>query len=132
LVVTLGAIQQPLSGFLANARLTPQPEPFTELAFARPDQVVEMMQVHDAARSAAFVVTNREGTSLRYRWSVTATAPRGTAKTVRTGEINVGAGESAVVRPSLRWADIAPGTRIEITLADHDQKISFTMAGARS
>ena len=129
LVVLLGVIQNPVSEWLATMRLTPQPELFTELSFAQPDEIVEMMQTTAAQRNAAFVVANHESAATTYRWVVTATEPSKPKRRVLTGRIRLDAGTKSVVRPNINWAALPGGTRIEIGLAQRKELISLTLAG---
>ncbi len=129
LVVLLGAIQNPVSEWLTSMRLTPQPEFFTELSFAEPARIVDLMQMVAADRRAPFVIANREDAATTYRWVVYATKPDLPKRRVASGTVRVESESRAVVDPAIPWTTLTPGTRIDVGLAHRQEAISFTLAG---
>lgn len=102
-VVALGLQAGPGRELLREAGLSPPPKAFSELAFAAPHGLPELVLSTTVLPLPAFTIGNRTGHTRDYGWTVTLTrpaVPNAVATTVATGRAVVRNGGLATVAPT--------------------------------
>jgi hypothetical protein len=87
---------------------------YTELAFIDPRRLPTSVSRTPTTLHLPFTITNREGTTRTYTWTMTASGPP--AQLLRGGTLTVGNGEQADLDPSVRLA-CTRRTRITVSIS---------------
>lgn len=95
----------------------------TELYFVDPDGLVRSLRVGEPT-DIRFAVANREGSSITYRYVVTATSATGSI-VVDRGDVTIDEGNSSTIISRFTPADTASTYVIEVSLAGRDEQIRF-------
>lgn len=126
-ILALGLAQSDRGhALLRAAGLTAPREPFTALAFARPDDL-PLTPPAGAEIPVSFEVTNQEDGHRDYAWRVTERSA-GTVATLASGRVGIDRGARATVRASVPLACTGPRARVAVELGEPARMIGFWVA----
>lgn len=108
---------------LGDWGLSSPSEPYTELAFARPD-VLPAAPTHGTVQ-APFRIRNVEGGSRAYRWTATTREDGGPAAAAASGRVMLADGASTTVRARIPVTCAGERTRVDISLGGAHRTIGF-------
>jgi hypothetical protein len=114
-------------GVLGRLGVIPTPAPFTELFFAD-GQALPTYRAGTRS-SFAFVIHNREGRAVTYRWAANATSD-GVTSALASGSVPLGAGGAHTVHVDWIMPSSSTSMVIEVELLDLRQDIHFTVGSA--
>jgi hypothetical protein len=127
-VLALGAlgVAQTASGrsVLADAGLLGERERYTQLAFAQPKELPQVVQGGEAELPLPFTLHNDEGEARTYTWSVVARTD-GRTRTLARGATPLAAGAGTRLVPTVTVPCEARRARVAVRLADPAQDVHF-------
>lgn len=129
-LLALGLAQsEPGRSLLRDAGLSAPSEPFTALAFARPDDLPQRPAA-GAGVPVAFRIANEEEGRRTYAWRVVERAAGGDGggETLASGRVGVEPGAGATVRARVPLACAGRRTRVAVVLDDPAREIGFWVA----
>jgi hypothetical protein len=121
----LGAAQTgPGRSALRDLGVAGATEPYTELAFARPDALPARLPRGTSTVALPFSLRDREAGAATYRWRVQVSG-NGPAQTVAAGVARAVRGGTAFAAPRVRIRCDAPRVRINVLLAGRPESIGL-------
>lgn len=112
---------------LRSAGLYEGPAGYTSLAFTDPQSLPSQLIAVPARVSVSFGISNSSADPRSYHWSVVLQRT-GRSRRLAAGQVEVPAGESAVVAPTVTASCSAGQARMSVQLAAPDESVAFWMA----